>query len=102
VVLAAAQLSEAQLGEFLRGEGLHAAQLEEWRQVAMAGAQSALSGRKPAAKNAPETTRIRALERYLDRKNRALAELAALLALQKKIQAIWGAADESTPPKTET
>ncbi len=102
VVLAAAQLSEAQLGEFLRGEGLHAAQLEEWRQVAMAGAQSALSGRKPAAKNTPETTKIRALERDLDRKNRALAELAALLALQTKIPANWGAADESTPPKTET
>jgi len=102
VVLAAAQLSESQLGEFLRREGLHAVQIEEWRQVALAGAQSALAGSKGAAKNGPDARKIRELERDLDRKNRALAEVTALLALQKKVQALWGDADESTPSKNET
>jgi len=77
-------------------------QIEEWRQVALAGAQSALAGSKGAAKNGPDGRKIRELERDLDRKNRALAEVTALLALQKKVQALWGDADESTPPKNET
>jgi len=100
IVLAASQLSEAELGEFLRREGLHTAQLAEWRQVVMAAAQHALSG-KSAAKQPVDAKKVRALERDLDRKNRALAEVTALLALQKKVQAIWGDEDESTPPKTE-
>jgi len=102
IVLAAAHLTEEQLGEFLRREGLHAAQLEEWRQTALAAAQSALAGGKVSAKGSSEAQRIRELERDLDRKNRALAEVTALLALQKKVQAIWGAEDESTPPKNGT
>lgn len=102
IVLAATQLSDSELGEFLRREGLHTAQLEEWRKVALAAAQSALAGDKPAAKGSRDAKKIRELERDLDRKNRALAEVAALLALQKKAQAIWGDEDESTPPKSET
>lgn len=102
IVLAAAQLSDSELGEFLRREGLHTAQLEEWSKVAMAAAQNALAGDKPAAKGSRDAKKIRELERDLDRKNRALAEVAALLALQKKVQAIWGDEDGSTPPKSET
>ncbi len=34
--------------------------------------------------------RIKALERELKRKEKALAETAALLVLRKKAQAIWG------------
>ena len=100
IVLAAARLSESALGEFLRREGVHTAELEEWRQIALAAAESALAG-KPAAKN-PDAKKVRELERDLDRKNKALAEVTALLALQKKVQAIWGDGDESTPPKSET
>jgi transposase len=102
IVLAASQLSEAELGEFLRREGLHTAQLEEWRKLAMAAAQQALAGGKASTKPTSEAQRIRELERDLDRKNRALAEVTALLALQKKVQALWGDADESTPPKNGT
>lgn len=102
LVLAASQLTEEQLGEFLRREGLHTAQLEEWRQLAMAAAQSALAGSKPSSKVSSEAQRIRELERDLDRKNRALAEVTALLTLQKKVRAIWGDADENTPPKSGT
>lgn len=102
LVLAAAQLTEEQLGEFLRREGLHSSQLEEWRQLAMAAAQNALAGGKTSTKGSSETQRIRELERDLDRKNRALAEVTALLALQKKVQAIWGDGGESTPPKSGT
>lgn len=99
VVMEAVRLSEAELGEFLRREGLHTAQLEEWRTTALAGAQSALAG---DSRRSSETKQIRDLRRDLDRKNAALAEVTALLALQKKVQAIWGDEDESTPPTSAT
>ncbi len=38
--------------------------------------------------------RIKALERELRQKEKALAETAALLVLRKKAQAIWGDEDE--------
>ncbi len=95
----AARLSEAELGEFLRREGLHSAQLEEWRTTALAAAQSALAGE---TRRSSEAKQIRDLKRDLDRKNAALAEVTALLALQKKVQAIWGDEDENTPPTNAT
>ena len=96
VVIAAQGLSETELGTLLRREGLHAAQLAEWR----AAAETALG--RPAVRVKPgpsvETQRIQALERELRRKDRALAETAALLVLKKKVRAIWGDADDTTAP----
>ncbi len=44
---------------------------------------------------------MRELERQLRRKDKALAEAAALLVLQKKAQALWGDADDDTDPETD-
>jgi hypothetical protein len=44
---------------------------------------------------------VRELEKQLHRKDRALAEAAALLMLQKKVQEIWGAEDDDTKKETE-
>ena len=43
-----------------------------------------------------DTRRIKELERELRRKDRALAETAALLVLQKKVHEIWGDGDDGT------
>ena len=43
--------------------------------------------------------RIRSLEKELRRKDKALAETAALLVLKKKAQEIWGDEDENTTRK---
>jgi len=43
-----------------------------------------------SAKKDPRDKRIKELERELRRKDKALAETAALLVLKKKAQAIWG------------
>ena len=96
VVIAAAGLSETELGALVRREGLHAAQLAEWRTAA----EAALGARVGRATPGPsvETQRIQALERELRRKDAALAKTAALLVLKKKVQAIWGDADDSTDP----
>ena len=99
VVVEAAQLSDEELGEFLRSRGLHVVQLEEWRQLAMDAAQQALEDTRVSKKRkaTPEMKRIKALEKEIRRKDRALAEVTALLALKKKIQEIWGDEDDATP-----
>lgn len=100
VVQEAAKLGDEELGAFLRREGLHLAQLDEWRALVM----SALSApsKSKSRKSSAESKRIRGLEKELNRKEKALAEVAALLALQKKVREIWGDGDDSTPTKSET
>ena len=97
VLTEAAGLSESDLGALLRREGLHEAQLTEWRQAAeaaLAEGQMARGRAKPSADavhDARQTAaRIKELEREVRRKDKALAETAALLVLKKKAQEIWG------------
>lgn len=94
VVVEAEGLGPAELGEFLRREGLHEATLVQWKQAAM-GALSP-SNRDPKAQ------RIAELEKQLARKDKALAETAALLLLQKKVQALWAVADDDIAETTES
>lgn len=94
VVLEAQSLSEEELGAFLRKKGLHEAHLLEWREQML----SALAQRSPSksSKNSSEQRQIRELQRELDRKDKALAEAAALLVLQKKARILFGG-DEAEP-----
>lgn len=96
VLLEAARLDEEELGAFLRRKGLHEAHLAQWRQRVLAGLEEA-AVRSP--KVSAEARRIRELERELGRKEKALAEAAALLVLQKKVRALWGDEDDATAPK---
>ncbi len=87
VVRDASGLEGTDLGALLRREGIHEADLAEWRQSADQGALAALSGRR---QRSADQKRMRKLESELKRKDRALAEAAALLVLSKKVQALWG------------
>ena len=99
-VVQAASLSEEELGAFLRREGLHAADLEAWRQAALTvlGGPSKRRGRKAT----PEAKKIRTLEKDLHRKDKALAEVTALLALQKKLDLLLGDEDDGTGTRKGT
>jgi transposase-like protein len=97
LVLEAGALSEAALGEFLRRHGLHEADLASWREAALLG----LGGGQPSPSRGGEAKRVRELEKELRRKDKALAETAALLVLQKKVRAIWGDADDDTKPGSD-
>ncbi|MCA1734272.1 MAG: hypothetical protein LC732_11805 [Acidobacteria bacterium] len=93
LIIEAAALSGDELGEFLRREGIHEADLTRWRESSLEG----LSGKVTAAATANATDkRVRDLEKELRRKDKALAETAALLVLQKKVQAIWGDGGDDT------
>jgi len=99
LVLEAAALPEGELGVFLRTKGIHEAILTEWRAQALAG----LRGTEVASRTQKdrETREMRELKRELRRKDKALAETAALIVLKKKVQEIWGAEDDDTDPKSD-
>jgi transposase-like protein len=83
----AAGLEGEALGAFLRGEGVHLAELEQWR----TRAREALHG---SSKRVAPSKELRRLQAELRRKEKALAETAALIVLKKKVKEIWGDEDD--------
>lgn len=101
VVVEAEGLAGPSLGELLRREGVHEEQLRTWRDAAagaLTSAEAAPSERLTSGQRkrlAGAEKRVKELERELRRKEKALAEAAALLMLEKKLQALgW---DEKYP-----
>jgi transposase-like protein len=93
-VVTAAELSGEEFGAFLRREGLHEAQLQEWRDALQAALDP--GKRKKGKRASSEAKRVKQLEKELRRKDKALAEVTALLVLQKKMQAFWEAKEGGT------
>jgi transposase-like protein len=91
VVIETAPLSEIELNEYCRRKGLYPAQVKDWRQACIIGQQSSRDQRlNDQAQARADKKRIKDLERELRRKEKALAEAAALLVLRKKLNAYWG------------
>lgn len=86
LLLESRALLDADLGEWLRKKGLHSEHLEKWeKEISQA-----------MAKNSEEQLRIKALEKEiedlkkdLNRKDKALAEVTAILALKKKLSHLF-------------
>jgi transposase len=86
-VIATAAMDEATRSAWSREQGLYPAELDAWKQDAIAGlgeprAASAVEARQ-------DRRRVKELERELHRKDKALAETAALLVLSKKLAAVF-------------
>ncbi len=88
-------LADHELGELLRRRGVHREQLDAWRAAAEGFGQPA------TARRSPESKRIRELEREVARKDKALAETAALLVLQKKLQLLFPAGQAAEDDDTD-
>lgn len=89
-VLETAALNESELSVYCRKRGLYPNQIKQWR----IACEQANDWDRAQNKRLQDTTRnadkkIKALEKELIRKEKALAETAALLVLRKKAQAIW-------------
>lgn len=80
-------LPETERGEFLRKHGLTSVHVQKWRSTLLA----ALDKRDQEKIRLEQ--RVRQLERELEKKDKALAEAATLLILQKKIQGLFGEID---------
>jgi len=90
VVAETANLSESQLSEYCREKGLFPEQVKAWKAACLDGMASGEARQlRDQQSRKQDRKRIRQLEKELNRKEKALAETAALLALRKKLNALW-------------
>jgi transposase-like protein len=95
-VLETAALNEADLAAYCRQRGLYAEQIQAWRTACeQANDWERASSQRLGQATKDEKKRIKALERDLARKEKALAEAAALLVLRKNAAAIWGDGEDA-------
>lgn len=94
IISEARVLSDDDLGAFLRKEGVREIQLEQWKIEAIGGLSKRVPVVKSNLKNTTDAKKIRELEKELNRKDKALAEAAALALLKKKALSLWGDDEE--------
>jgi transposase-like protein len=95
VVIETVSFNEVQLSEYCRRKGLYQEQIEQWKSAALSGFQQSRQRKQEKLRLRREDKKtIKDLERELKRKDKALAETAALLVLSKKCEAIWGVNEE--------
>ncbi len=94
-VIETASMNEAALSAYCRERGLYAEQIREWREACEhANDWDRHQNKRLKDIRKADEKRIKALEWELNRKDKALAETAALLVLKKKAQAIWGGVED--------
>ena len=91
IVVETTGMNESELSEYARKKGLYVEQIKAWTDACMNAnggvAQEAARLNRELKDSQKERKK---LEKELQRKEKALAEAAALLVLSKKANAIWG------------
>ncbi len=91
IVMETFAMNETELAEYCRKKGLYREQIEAWRTTCLqANGQASDQSKQLNGALKKEQKRAKLLEKELQKKEKALAEAAALLLLRKKAQAIWG------------
>ncbi len=93
-VITAAALDEAGKSAWCREHGVFPAELDTWQSSATAALAEPRETRASPQATRADKKRIKELERELLRKDRALAETAALLVLSKKVAAIFNKGED--------
>ena len=94
-VIETAALNEADLATYCRQRGLYAEQIQAWRAACEQANDWERASTQRLGQAAKEEKRVKALEQDLARKEKALAEAAALLVLRKNAAAIWGDGEDA-------
>jgi transposase-like protein len=87
IIVETAPLSEVALGEYCRRKGLYPEQIAGWEK-AFIQSESTATSKADHEQLRRQSKTIKALQSELSRKEKALAEAAALLVLEKKLQAL--------------
>ena len=93
-VLTTAAMDEAGRSAWCRASGVYPKELAGWRQAASQALAEAEEARASPQQTKQDRRRIKELERELRRKDKALAETAALLVLSKKVAAIFNTGED--------
>jgi hypothetical protein len=94
-VITTAAMPEAGKSAWCREQGIYLAELERWCASAAGALSDPQDARATPQATRKDRTRIKELERELLRKDRALAETAALLVLSKKVTAIFNKGEDA-------
>jgi len=97
-VVETASLNELEVGEYCRHKGLFPEQIGVWRETCRQ-ANAPLPTKAERAQQRAEREQVQRLTRELQRKDRALAEAAALLVLQKKLRVLWEEPEDAPLPR---
>lgn len=91
VVLETYAMNQVDLAEYCRKKGLYKEQIDAWRSVCLSANTGEINQTKRLSQELrEEKKRTSEIEKDLRKKEKALAEAAALLLLRKKDGAIWG------------
>lgn len=89
MIILCGSLDDEAISSLCREKGVYPHHITQWKQAFVSHDKAS-----QRATNASETREVRqenrALKKELNRKDKALAETAALLVLQKKVNEIWG------------
>jgi transposase len=92
-VITTAAMDEAARSAWCREQGVYPAELDAWKQDAIAGLGEPRAA--SAAEARQDRRRVKELERELHRKDKALAETAALLVLAGKLSAVFPGGEDA-------
>ena len=93
-VITTAALNEAGKSAWCREHGVYPSELDKWRSNCTSALADPEDMRASPQATRASAKRIKELERELQRKDKALAETAALLVLSKKVAAIFNKAED--------
>ena len=88
IILKCHGLEVREASALCREQGIHLYHLAQWQKDFMSNKQNYSTAEKTEIKALKNENK--SLKRDVNRKDKALAETAALLVLQKKVNAIWG------------
>lgn len=88
VIMKCSGLEESEVSAICRERGIHLHHLQQWQKDFTCVKLSHTQTEKSELKALKNENKL--LKREVNRKDKALAETAALLVLQKKVNAIWG------------
>lgn len=95
-IIETSTLSEQERHEYCRKNGLYSAEIESWKAVIIKGTEQNVAQVKT---DKSELKKLRSdnksLKKELHRKEKALAETAALLVLRKKLDALWEESEDA-------
>ncbi len=95
LIVACGSLDDEAVSALCREQGIYPHHIKQWKQDFVGGAKT---GTKATALSEAKSLKheIKGLKKELNRKDKALAETAALLVLQKKVHEIWGDDEDSS------
>ena len=97
IIIETGPLTESELAKYCRENGLYPEQIKTWKDEFVLGVQAKKVSNKASVKEAQADKReIKSLKKELRRKEKALAETAALLVLRKKLNALYDLEDEES------